>query len=507
MRYGIVAFMALVLHHALLPMAQAQSSGPLVRTVARHVAMLDFEISTYKFQCPSGYMPVNYSFTPKFPYDVYEEDDRSLIDKTGATVNRGSITDEVQIDGGGISLTLNNIEHHAKTWEAFIICFSPNTSTDGTVTFVKANTAIPKQSIGVVTAFCPADSPVALTGFSSSDGTILQDVSLGPVWGTSANPILLSSLPDGQTGPPTGWQAKILNNFTGSSVGASSIVVCGKAPGLQAFVYSTPVPQGTFGVPNPLSVFASVPDGWTAVGMGYDLGQYGQYLAIDTWNQDGIIVDALLWYDNTQGYDSGTVDIRAYMVHGNGNAPANVSSHAVVAVLAMPKAGPAPTNVNIVEFYNASLDHYFITANPQEISDLDTGIHVGWARTGQSFKAYGIGSTGRTGRRPVCRAYGQPSAGLDSHFYSASPDECIATMLNFGGAWGLEASEVFEMDLPDAVTGACPSGGVPIYRIFNQRADVNHRYTTSTAIRDQMVAKGGVAEGYGPNAVALCGLP
>ena len=41
----------------------------------------------------------------------------------------------------------------------------------------------------------------------------------------------------------------------------------------------------------------------------------------------------------------------------------------------------------------------------------------------------------------------------------------------------------------------------------NQRADANHRYTTSIAIRDQMVARGSVAEGYGPNAVALCGLP
>jgi hypothetical protein len=44
---------------------------------------------------------------------------------------------------------------------------------------------------------------------------------------------------------------------------------------------------------------------------------------------------------------------------------------------------------------------------------------------------------------------------------------------------------------------------VPVYRVWNQRFDSNHRYTTSTAIRDQMVARGGVAEGYGPNAVAL----
>jgi hypothetical protein len=71
----------------------------------------------------------------------------------------------------------------------------------------------------------------------------------------------------------------------------------------------------------------------------------------------------------------------------------------------------------------------------------------------------------------------------------------------------LEASEVFEMDLPDAISGACPAGGVPIYRVWNNRADSNHRYTTSRAIRDEMVAKGYVAEGYGPDVVTLCGLP
>ena len=163
--------------------------------------------------------------------------------------------------------------------------------------------------------------------------------------------------------------------------------------------------------------------------------------------------------------------------------------------------------MTIVEYYDASLDHYFITAIPDEIAKLDDGTFKGWARTGQTFKAYGVGSTGRTGRRPVCREYGRPEFGLDSHFYSASPDECMASMANTLGAWGLEASEVFEMDLPDATTGACPAGGVPVYRIWNGRRDSNHRYTTSTAIRDQMVAKGGVAEGYGPDAVALCGLP
>jgi len=45
---------------------------------------------------------------------------------------------------------------------------------------------------------------------------------------------------------------------------------------------------------------------------------------------------------------------------------------------------------------------------------------------------------------------------------------------------------------------------VPVYRLYNNRADTNHRYTTSLAIRSQMIAKGYIPEGYGPNAVAMC---
>ena len=107
----------------------------------------------------------------------------------------------------------------------------------------------------------------------------------------------------------------------------------------------------------------------------------------------------------------------------------------------------------------------------------------------------------------MCRAYGNPADGLDSHFYSASPQECVATLTKFNGSWLLEASEVFEMELPDTSTGACTSGGTPIYRVWNNRADSNHRYTTTIADRDAMVAKGYIKEGYGPNAVTLCALP
>ena len=67
---------------------------------------------------------------------------------------------------------------------------------------------------------------------------------------------------------------------------------------------------------------------------------------------------------------------------------------------------------------------------------------------------------------------------------------------------------MFFIDLPvtsGPMAGTCPAGTIPIYRVFNNRADPNHRYTTSRAIRDQMVALGGIAEGYGDDAVIMCG--
>lgn len=513
MRYAMTVALSVVVASSapFSTLALAQSAGPLVRTIAKHVEMQQFETATYTYQCPTGYIPIAYSFITRSPNsDSYLETDRSLIDKAGAKLSRSSMSSLEQIDGGGLTQSLYNINCHAQQFEGFVSCLSSAASTDSKLAMAKASTSAPRTSVGVATAFCPADSPVALGGFSNADGTILQDTASAPVWGSSASPILLADLADGPTGPPTGWQAKVFNSGNGT-LGIDSVAVCGKAPSLQTYVYSATLPTIAFGI-SPFSIFSPVPDGWTAVGSGFDGGQYGRYSAMDLWMGDGNVVSMMQWYPTLGGYDSDTAEVRAFNLLGYSNAPTGTAARAVTAVLAVPKAAPPPTNVAVVEFYHAALDHYFITGIQKEISDLDTGVHTGWARTGQTFKAYGIGSTGRAGRRPVCRVYGLPPD-IDSHFYSARLDECTRTMVNFGdawlrpGTWGFEASEVFQMDLPDPVTGACPPNGVPIYRVFNQRKDANHRYTTSIAIRDQMVARGGIAEGDGPNAVVLCGLP
>src|SRR5262249_60186566 len=109
--------------------------------------------------------------------------------------------------------------------------------------------------------------------------------------------------------------------------------------------------------------------------------------------------------------------------------------------------------------------------------------------TGESFKAYAAGSPGWGSINPVCRFYGGPERGLDSHFYSASTGECWEVSRRVSDKWLLESDNVFQIDLPDT-TGACPSFTVPVYRLWNRRIDSNHRYTTSTTIRGQMLAVG-----------------
>jgi hypothetical protein len=157
-----------------------------------------------------------------------------------------------------------------------------------------------------------------------------------------------------------------------------------------------------------------------------------------------------------------------------------------------------------IEFHRASVDHYFVSSNPVEIAALDAGVFAGWARTGESFGVLPAGERGLPRASPVCRYYGRPEAGLDSHFYSASPAECAAVAALYGDAWQLESSEVFVVALPDAQSGACPTATMPVYRVFNGRRDANHRYVTSLATRATMTAAGWIAEGYGPDTVAMC---
>lgn len=155
--------------------------------------------------------------------------------------------------------------------------------------------------------------------------------------------------------------------------------------------------------------------------------------------------------------------------------------------------------VQVVEYYNASLDHYFITWVGSEIALLDAGTTIkGWQRTNKSFKAY---VTAQANTTDVCRIYIIPDRG-DSHFFGRGATECNDTMAAHPD-FVLEDARFMAMILPAA--GVCPAGTVKVYRVFSNRPDANHRYLTDLGTRAQMVAQGWVVEGDGPDAVVMCG--
>ena len=89
----------------------------------------------------------------------------------------------------------------------------------------------------------------------------------------------------------------------------------------------------------------------------------------------------------------------------------------------------------------------------------------------------------------------------------ADAGECLTVFRKYASVtWYFESDNVFQIDLPDKTSGACPAGTIPVYRLWNQRVDSNHRYTTSAAIKTQMLAVGYLPEGYGADGVVMCAL-
>jgi hypothetical protein len=155
-------------------------------------------------------------------------------------------------------------------------------------------------------------------------------------------------------------------------------------------------------------------------------------------------------------------------------------------------------HVTVVEYYNASLDHYFITWLRAEQANLDAGnTPTRWTRTGNAFSTY---IAAQPAASPVCRFYIPPLLG-DSHFFGRGVAECNATGQK-NPTFTLEDAAFMQMYLP--VAGACPVGTTPVYRVFDNRADANHRYMIDRALRTQMVLQGWIAEGDGPDLVVMC---
>ena len=148
----------------------------------------------------------------------------------------------------------------------------------------------------------------------------------------------------------------------------------------------------------------------------------------------------------------------------------------------------------VIEFHNGPLNHYFVTADPNEAAAIDAGAAgPGWTRTGQTFNSGGPSR--------VCRFYGSPDIdsatgmrrGPNSHFYTIDSAECGAVKTDAG--WKFES---YDYNGWPGAGGACPDGTLAVKRVYNgrwQQNDSNHRYVTTEELYAQMTALGWHGEG------------
>jgi hypothetical protein len=164
--------------------------------------------------------------------------------------------------------------------------------------------------------------------------------------------------------------------------------------------------------------------------------------------------------------------------------------------------------VEVIEFYNTDLGHYFMTAMQEEVDLIEQGLAgAGWIQTGESFLAWNLGATVEAAN--VCRFYGSMQPGPNSHFYTLSTQDCSflmhlqETQPVTEPRWNFEGYAFSIMPPMQDEQEACSEGFIPVYRAYNngfiQGKDSNHRYVTDLDLITPMIDEGWTDEG-----VAFC---
>ncbi len=183
--------------------------------------------------------------------------------------------------------------------------------------------------------------------------------------------------------------------------------------------------------------------------------------------------------------------------------PVNSNSVALDVLPAGQKVG-----MTLTEFYNASLDYYFLTGRDGDKTVIDKA--AGWARTGSEIRVY---ARPNLKTRPLERHFFANVARngtRGSHFFTVLPsDQTLLTSLNptnatVDGTPLLEGVEGYA--IPKTAAGTCPANTVSIYRAFKGVPryvdDGNHRFSTSLAQHQNMVNN----LGWTDDGVVFCGL-
>jgi BNR repeat-like domain len=156
--------------------------------------------------------------------------------------------------------------------------------------------------------------------------------------------------------------------------------------------------------------------------------------------------------------------------------------------------------VNVVEYYNATLDSYFITGRSNEQALLD-GLASDFRRTGMQFTATAAASA-RAGDVRICRFYiSVASPFASTHFYGRERIDCESLVTQNLPGFSYEGFD-FAVSAPLGAD-ACPADAlVRVYRNFRAAANgrtANHRYSVSRNNAEALSATG-----FAPEGVAFC---
>jgi Alpha/beta hydrolase domain/Repeat of unknown function (DUF5648) len=160
-------------------------------------------------------------------------------------------------------------------------------------------------------------------------------------------------------------------------------------------------------------------------------------------------------------------------------------------VLAVPR--PDGT-VRVVEYFRTTTQQYFWTADLAERASLDTGGAGGvWFRTGASYFAWPREATVPTDTVPVCRFFGTPGLGPNSHFYTADAAECAA--VKAAPQW-IDEGVAFRARPLRA--GTCSADHDTVMRFWKPGATPTlsrHRYVVNATSVPTLIAGGWTFEG------------
>ena len=200
----------------------------------------------------------------------------------------------------------------------------------------------------------------------------------------------------------------------------------------------------------------------------------GRPVSVNSINDD---VNASLFIDNDTGTRNTEMDGLTVPLDCVASVTPNAPNHVTIVIadtadpiydsavflaaggMRSPGSGPV-TNSNVIraiEYYHAGFNHYFVTTIADEITKLDNGTFVGWARTGKAFNVFVLGTAGTL---DVSRFFSSAlvSTLISTHFYTSNGPEAAGLKVN--PKWVFEAA-VFGVLPPVAAVPGRYAGALP----------------------------------------------